>query len=309
MYDMKAERRGSMTPVSRRSVLVGGIAALASSVTAQSAMSAASAQLWQKWATNDPASRVVVDHQAWGNFLRRYLVDEPDGISRLRYGEVSAADRQALTRYVEDLSKVAVHALNSAEHSAYWINLYNALTVRVVLDRYPVASIREVSLGGSLIPDFITGGSGPWQAKLLQIAGEAVALDDIEHRILRPLLRDSRIHYAVNCASIGCPALLPTPVTAANLNAMLERGARLYVNHPRAARAEDGGLTVSSIYKWYRADFGDSWQGVITHLRRYANPSTTQMLAPFETINADTYNWQLNDAATYAKTAQAPERV
>jgi Protein of unknown function, DUF547 len=297
-----------MAPVLRRSVLAGGLALIASNLATRPAKSAPPTQVWQKWAANDPASRVVVDHQAWGVFLRRYVVDEPDGISRLRYGEVSAADRQALARYVDDLSKVAVHALNPAEQFAYWINLYNALTVRIVLDRYPVASIREISLGGSLIPDFITGGSGPWQAKLIQIEGEAVALDDIEHRILRPLLRDNRIHYAVNCASIGCPALLPAPVTAANLHAMLDRGARLYVNHPRGAQAGDNGLTVSSIYKWYRADFGDSWQGVLTHMRRYANPATAQMLAPFETVNADAYDWQLNDAATYAKTAQAPER-
>jgi hypothetical protein len=154
----------------------------------------------------------------------------------------------------------------------------------------------------------ITGGSGPWQAKLIQIEGEEVALDDIEHRILRPLLKDNRTHYAVNCASIGCPTLMPTPFTPANLQAMLDRCARLYVNHPRAVRVEADGLTVSSIYKWYREDFGDSWQGVLTHLRRYANSTTAQMLAPFETIYADSYDWQLNDAATYAKTAQTPAR-
>jgi hypothetical protein len=298
-----------MRTILRRSLLGGGLAFIASSIASRSGLSAPTAQLWQKWAANDPTSQVAVDHRPWGIFLRRYLVEEPDGINRLRYGEVSALDRQALARYLEELSKVPVHSLSPAEQFSYWVNLYNALTVKVILDHYPVASIRELSLGGSFLPSFITGGSGPWQAKLIEIGGEAIALDDIEHRILRPLFKDNRIHYAVNCASIGCPTLMPEPFTAANLEAMLDRGARLYVNHPRGARAEAGGLTVSSIYNWYKEDFGGTWQGVLAHLRRFANPVTARMLAPFETISADAYDWRLNDAATYAKTAQAPERV
>jgi hypothetical protein len=95
-----------MIRVPRRSVLGGAIAVIASSVASRSALSAATAQLWQKRAGNDPTSQVVIDHQAWGTFLRRYLVEEPDGINRLRYGEVSAVDRQALERYIENMSKV-----------------------------------------------------------------------------------------------------------------------------------------------------------------------------------------------------------
>jgi Protein of unknown function, DUF547 len=297
-----------MTPILRRSVLGGGLALIACSIAPRSGISAPAAQLWQKWAANDPTSRIAIDHQPWGIFLRRYLAEEPDGISRLRYSEVSGIDRQALGRYLESMSKVQVYSLNQTEQFAYWINLYNALTVKIVLDHYPVKSIREISLGAALLPNLFTGGSGPWQAKLIQIEGEEIALDDIEHRILRPLLKDNRIHYAVNCASIGCPTLMSTPFTPVNLQAMLDRCARLYVNHPRGVRVEAGGLTVSSIYKWYREDFGDSRQGILTHLRRYANSTTAQMLVPFQTINADSYDWQLNDAATYTTTAQTPAR-
>jgi hypothetical protein len=298
-----------MTPILRRSVLGGGLALIANVATLRSGISAPAAQLWQKWAANDPASRVAIDHQAWGIFLRRYLVEEPDGIYRLRYGEVSATDGRALGLYLESMSNALVHSLNPVEQFAYWINLYNALTVKTVLDHYPVKSIREISLGGSFLPNFITGGTGPWQAKLIQIEGEAIALDDIEHRILRPLFKDNRIHYGVNCASIGCPTLMPTPFTAKSLQAMLDHCARLYVNHPRGVRAEAGGLTVSSIYKWYQEDFGGNWQGVLSHLRQYANSTTAHMLAPFATIHGDSYDWQLNDAATAGKTMQEPERV
>jgi hypothetical protein len=79
-------------------------------------------------------------------------------------------------------------------------------------------------------------------------------------------------------------------------------------NHPRGVRADAGGLTVSSIYKWYQEDFGGNWQGVLVHLRRYANSATAQMLPPFSTIHSDTYDWQLNDAATDSKTMREPGR-
>ena len=98
---------------------------------------------------------------------------------RLRYSEVSATDKQALDAYLETLSNIQVQSLTPTEQFSYWINVYNALTVKTVLEHYPVKSIREISLGGSLIPSFITGGTGPWQAKLIQIDGESVALDDI----------------------------------------------------------------------------------------------------------------------------------
>jgi hypothetical protein len=294
--------------VPRRSVLSGALALVAGTMGPRPGLAAPATQLWQKWAANDPNSRTSINHQAWGGFLRRYLVEEPDGINRLRYSEIAPTDRQALERYIDSLSKILVRALNPAEQFAYWVNLYNALTVKVVLDHYPVASIREIALGGSLLPSFVTGGSGPWQGKLVQIEGDAVALDDIEHRILRPIFKDNRIHYAVNCASIGCPTLMGVPFTAANLPNMLDRGARLYVNHPRGVMVDAKGLTVSSIYRWYMDDFGGTWQGVLAHLGHYANPATAQMLAPFRTVAADAYDWRLNDAATYARTAQAAGR-
>ena len=142
----------------------------------------------------------------------------------------------------------------------------------------------------------------------MQIEGEAVGLDDIEHRILRPLMRDSRVHYAVNCASIGCPSLMPKPLTAATLPQMLDRGARLYVNHPRGVRLGQGGLVVSSIYRWYQADFGGGWRGVLAHLRQYAAPATAALLAQTQTIAGDSYDWRLNDAGSYTHTAQEPLR-
>jgi hypothetical protein len=299
----------AMRPVLRRSLLGGALALAAGSAGGRTSSAAPAAQLWEKWAANEPSSRTTVDQQAWQAFLRRYLVEEPDGVNRVRYGEVTAGDKLALGRHIEAMSRVGVLSLNREEQFAYWINLYNALTVNLVLEHYPVASIRDISLGvRAFVTSLITGGSGPWGAELIEIGGEPIGLDDIEHRILRPLMRDNRIHYAVNCASIGCPNLSPVPFTAKNLPELLDRGARLFVNHPRGVRPEGDGLTVSSIYQWYKVDFGGNWEGVLAHLHRYATPATVRILAGFNTIANDTYDWRLNDAALYTRTAQAPPR-
>jgi hypothetical protein len=193
--------------------------------------------------------------------LKKYLLtNHPSGINRFRYAAVSAADRQILKIYLERLQGVGVSSLNLNEQKAFWVNLYNALTVQIVLDHYPTKSIMDINISPGMF------NRGPWDAKLLKIEGEEVSLNDIEHRILRPIYRDNRLHYALNCASLGCPNLQPQAYTAANLEQFLVQGASDYVNHPRGAKMADGKLQVSSIYKWFQVDFGGSEQGVIRHL-------------------------------------------
>ncbi|MDT8440848.1 MAG: DUF547 domain-containing protein [Desulfuromonadales bacterium] len=248
------------------------------------------ADIWPRWQAHDEQSTLQVDHAAWAGFLAGYLVtDRPDGINRLRYGAVSASDRRALTDYLQRLQAVPVSRLNRAEQQAFWINLYNALTVKVVLDHYPVKSIRDINIS----PGWFS--FGPWDAKLTSIEGEEISLNDIEHRILRPIWRDSRVHYAVNCASLGCPNLLSEPFSAANLDELLDRGARAYVNHPRGARFDSGRLTVSSIYSWFEDDFGGNQQGVLAHLRRFAEPDLAARLRDFQGRYAHDYDWSLNE--------------
>lgn len=248
------------------------------------------ADLWPCWQAHDPASTVQVDHAAWGQFLARYLVtDHPSGINRVRYAAVTSADRQALTAYLDKLQGLRATTLNRAEQQAYWINLYNALTVKVVLDHYPVNSIRDIDISPGLFS------SGPWDAKLLVVEGEKVSLNDIEHRILRPIWRDNRIHFAVNCASLGCPNLQPQPFTAANTEALLEQAARQYVNHPRGASFnKDGKLILSAIFDWYGRDFSDTEAGVARSLVRYAEPALAAKLNRYQGTIYFEYAWALN---------------
>ena len=253
-------------------------------------MAAPRAERWPRWEAQDAASTARVDHGAWDGLLARHLVQGADRINRLRYGRVPPADRAALDAYVTMLATQRVSTLARAEQRALWINLYNALTVKVVLEAYPVASIRDIRISPGLFA------SGPWGKKLVRIEDEPLSLDDIEHRILRPVWRDPRIHYAVNCASLGCPNLPREAFTAANTERLLAEGARAYVNHPRGARVENGRLTVSSIYVWFREDFGGSDAGVIAHLRAYAAPPLAAALAGVTRIAGDTYDWSLNEA-------------
>ena len=113
---------------------------------------------------------------------------------------------------------------------------------------------------------------------------------------MRPIWRDPRIHYGVNCASIGCPNLLTTAFTALNVDRLLTENAIAYVNHPRGVRLQDGRLTVSRIYDWFQEDFGDSEAGVLDHVRQFAMPELREALAQVRGIADFEYDWALNAA-------------
>ena len=178
--------------------------------------------------------------------------------------------------------------VTAAPKAVYWINLYNAGTVQLIVDRYPVKSIRNIKLGGLF-------SSGPWDAKLYTVEGEALSLNDIEHRILRPIWKDPRIHYVVNCASFSCPNLQGTAFTAENLETLLDQAARSYVNSSRGVALAGGRLTLSSIYDWYASDFGRNEAEVLAHLRQYAGPELNSQLAAYQGRINYTYDWALNE--------------
>lgn len=247
------------------------------------------AELWDRWQAHDPASTTRLDHGAWGQFLDSYLKLEPQDGNRVDYARVTAADKAALAGYLAKMEAVAVSRLNRPEQLAFWINLYNALTVKVVLDHWPVTSIRDIDISPGLFSD------GPWGKKLLVVEGEKLALDDIEHRILRPIWKDPRIHYAVNCASIGCPDLAPRPYTSDTADAMLTAAAKAYVNSSRGVRVDDdGGLIISKIYDWFIDDFGGTEAGVLAHLARYAEADLKARLSGRTEIDDHAYDWRVN---------------
>jgi hypothetical protein len=229
--------------------------------------------------------------------LARYVLDHTDGVTRVRYAtwKGNAADMRALDAWIAEAASRRPSAMVREEAFAYWANLYNALTLKVVLDRYPVRSIRDIRSTG--VPLDPKGWTGPWRTRLVTVEGRRMSLDDIEHETMRPTFRDPRVHYAVNCASIGCPNIWPRAWRAATLDRELDEAASAFVNHPRGVTVlPDGRLRISSIYSWFREDFGGSEAGVIAHLRRHAAPALAARLGERIAIAEDTYDWALNDA-------------
>lgn len=247
------------------------------------------------WDASDESSNATVDHSPWQSLLDKFLREHESGVNRFDYGalKASAADREALADYLAALQSIDPRDYSRAEQKAYWINFYNALTVETVTEEFPVESIRDISeslLGiGGIIP------VGPWGDVRARVAGIDLTLDHMEHGILRPIYRDPRIHYGVNCASIGCPNLVATAFSADNTEALLDEAARAYVNHYRGVDIIDEDfMVISSIYTWFVEDFGGGEETVIQHLTQYADPELAAQLENFAGFIEYGYDWSLN---------------
>jgi hypothetical protein len=236
-----------------------------------------------------PAATATPDTGPWQAFLDRYLdAKSPDGINRVRYAAVTPGDKAALAKWLEAMQAGKPSALPGDAQRAYWINLYNAQTVSVVLQAYPVKSIRDIKPPGS--------SNGPWDAKALTVEGRELSLNDIENGILRTRWKDYRIHFALNCASLGCPDLSPRAFAAATLEARLDQGMRDFLKSPRALAFTAQGLRLSSLFDWYKGDFGKTDKEVLEILAKYAPAETGARLRAFTGKIEYQYDWTLNDA-------------
>lgn len=267
---------------------VPAMAALCAALVALAGMSAARADELDAFRAFDSDSRIALDHGPWDRFLARYLVAGA-GTTLLRYGEVTGPDRRRLDAWIARLAETDVGTLSRPEQKAFWINLYNALTVRVVLESYPVDSILDIS------PGLLS--RGPWKEELVRVLGIGLSLDDIEHGILRAIHGDPMIHYGVNCAALSCPPLMERAFRGAEVDAMLADNASRYVNGRYAVTGgESEAIRVSGIFVWYKDDFGGSDAAVLDHLRRFARGATAARLQGARRISGQDYDWSLNDA-------------
>ena len=250
--------------------------------------SAPSSEVIPMWDDSDETNESLIDHSAWQSILDEYLTtDDPSGIYLFDYAALKedSEDLGTLRTYLISLTSLDPRGYSKAEQFPYWVNLYNALTVHVVVGRYPVESIRDIKT--SLI------NWGPWDKELITIAEQKLTLNNIEHGILRPIWKDPRIHYAVNCASLGCPNLARQAYTSANTEDLLELSAKDYINHPRGASVVNGQLTLSSIYDWFNEDFGGSFESLKAHLKQYASAELAAQLDDYTDFDHD-YDWSLN---------------
>lgn len=162
------------------------------------------------------------------------------------------------------------------EQLAYWINAYNAFTIKLIVDNYPVKSITNLE------------GGKPWDKKWIKLGSKTYSLNNIEHDILRPQFKDARIHFAVNCAAKSCPPVWNKAWTEKNLNGQLERSAKAFINNTKYNSVGGSEANISKIFEWYAVDFGDD---IITYLNKYANSKVTAGTA----VKYKEYNWALNE--------------
>lgn len=230
-------------------------------------------------------------HQAWTFVLQKHVrVTGP--ASTIDYKSIKS-DPKALLDYLktlEDLSQDEFSRFSQNEKLAFLINAYNAFTVKLIVDHYPINSIKDI---GSRL-------SGPWSKKFFRLLGEVRHLDNIEHDMIRKQFNEPRIHFAVNCASVGCPALRNEAFTASPIDKQLEDASVSFLTdksrnryNPKAKRLE-----LSSIFKWYGSDFPKKYGSLEAFLapRITSNPEHQKIIQNKE---ADTsfldYDWSLNE--------------
>ena len=219
--------------------------------------------------------------KAYNAFLQSYL-KPTNGINLVAYADVSEGDATALKSYIEYLANTDIADFSDDEKMAYWFNLYNAVTLDLILDNYQVDSIKDID--------------DPWSRKLVNVRGATMSLDEIEHDTLRENYDEPRIHFAVNCASIGCPNLKLTAWEAETLEADLNQAARDYIGSSRGVKVTEDGVKASKIFDWYEEDFGANEEEVLTYLSQFATGDKKSAMQNANEIDDFEYDWSLNIA-------------
>lgn len=222
------------------------------------------------------------DHQVWDALLKKYVA--PNGDVNYK-GFIS--EKAKLEEYLNLISTNAPDrsAWSKDEQLAYWINAYNAFTVKLIVDNYPVKSIRDLgpSLKIPLIKDV-------WHYKFFKIGGQESSLDEIEHSILRKEFEEPRIHFAINCASVSCPPLLNEAFMADKIESQLQRVAKTFINDTSRNKISKDRIEISSIFSWFKGDFTKNGS-LIDFLNQYS----TVKISPNAKVSHLDYDWNLNE--------------
>ncbi len=259
--------------------------------------------LWTRWEVSDPLSTEAIDHHLWDQFLKHHVQKSHQGIHVIDYVHMPEKDHNLINEYLWHLSQVPISNYNRREQLAFWINLYNALVMKIVLEHYPVDTINDINISPGFFSD------GPWAANLIKIENISLSLHDIEHRIIRPIYNDPRTIYALNKAAVGSPNLEPQAFTGTNVDTVLNQCAKEYINSLRGMQLIDHQLVTSSLFKWYIDDFGGTEEDVINHLKEYAAPALRKQLQSINTIHRTFFNWHLNSVKPHKVVAQTVKEL
>ncbi len=220
-----------------------------------------------------------IDNSIYALLLKKHVID-----NRVNYDGFKK-DEKLLDEYLTILGKTDAKALSGNKRLAFYINVYNAFTIKLVLTKFPgINSIKEI--GGFF--------SNPWKRKFILLQGTVVSLDHIEHGILRPEFKDPRIHFAINCASKSCPPLLNQPFESNILDSQLDDQTKKFITDPKNTLLKGDTLFISKIFKWFKKDFSDN---PIMFIKQYASRELKEKLAQQKeniTFKYLDYDWSLN---------------
>lgn len=225
-------------------------------------------------------------HQQFTNLLKGFTKIK-NNQTLVNYKSLKKNKKQ-LNKYLNELEKISKKEFSDFSDNtklAFWINAYNAYTLEIVLRNYPVKSIKDIN-SGSFLSSIMN--SGPWDKKFIELMGMTLSLNDIEHQIIRKDFQEPRIHFAVNCASIGCPSLLREAFVANKLNEQLDVAAKNFITNQNKNILKDDTLFLSRIFDWYGDDFkkiGGYKKFIKKYIPYKGNPK----------IRFNEYNWKLNE--------------
>ncbi len=245
---------------------------------------------WSVWDKSKESNTRVIDHSTFDAILRTYVISgHASGINRFRYGDVSRKHRKQLSRYIKSTTALDPRGYRRTEQKAYWLNLYNALTLELILDNYPVDSIENIPGPGGRADI-----NGPWDKKVATVARQKISLNDIEHRILRPIWQDHKVHFGLACSGLGCPNIQPEAFTGANSRKLLKKSAYEFVRHPRGVLLKNGKLYASKLFEWYKADFAKNDKKLLKVFARYSSDRDALYLLGFNGKIAYAHDWRIN---------------
>jgi uncharacterized protein DUF547 len=231
--------------------------------------------LWSQGA----ALAQTADYSLYDEVLQAYVKGD-----RVDYAGLKK-DRAKLDQFLQELAQVDPDKLSSPEQMAYYINIYNAWTLWLILTKYPdLESIKD--LGGLF--------SSPWSKKIVKVGGKLLTLDNVEHDILRPRFKDPRIHFALNCASKGCPPLLNRPYTGTKLDKQLDQVTIVFINDPERTQLKGNTLRVTKLMDWYAGDFGHDPVGFVKKYARGGFKKKLEKLGKEIEVDFLDYDWSLN---------------
>jgi len=238
------------------------------------------------WSNSAPSgwSKASVDNSLYGEMLSRYVkggVVDYQGFKN---------DEAKLDEYLGVLENKSVSELSRDELFAFYVNAYNAWTIKLILSAYPeIESIKDL---GNIF-------KSPWEKEIVRINGRVLTLDDIEHKILRTQFKDPRVHFAINCASKSCPPLISEPYEGSTLNRQLNDATRAFINDRKSNYLEGNKLYVSRIFKWFSEDFDND---VLGFFLKYAEGDFKKELEAQKDkvkIVYLNYDWSLNGSQSH----------